>query len=106
MNLQPHKNPPQALNLRGATLVITIKQVPASEQFFLEMAVVQPGHGETRTRRSVLSSRKCTSEAVAWMALRDLADGRVCDLAEIHMDPPEVVGEPWVAQSKRGAQGE
>ena len=79
------KNPPRRLNLAGrATLAITIKE-PMSKKFHLEIAVVMPGIGRQRMARRVMSSKKCDGEAEVWMAIRDLAENKLTDLAEIEI---------------------
>ena len=94
VELVRNKRPPVALNLRGrATLVISVKETPAGGVYHLEMAVVVPRpHGSRASGRRVISSRKCVGEAAMWMTIRDLADGRVAELAEMHMDAPEGFG--------------
>ena len=84
------RRPPQPLNLRGrATLAISVKQDAVGGMFRLEMAVVIPPRGRGRVERRVLSKSTAEDETQLWRTLRDLAESRLVDLAEINMEPPD-----------------
>ena len=83
------------LNLKGqASLSIVITQVAGKrepgkprppDQFLLKMILIQPRPG-FRPRKTDLHTRRCKTEELMWMTLRDLAQDRLLTLGQIVED--------------------
>ena len=85
--------PPQPLNLRGRAMLL-IRVTQPTDEFLLEMITVVPSAGRRcKTQRRVNDTKVCEDETAMWMAIRDLASGRLVDMAEMMMEPPEVTTE-------------